>query len=403
MIALAGVSISDAVLLFKKNTVISAKRLHSEKLSNGDDNIITIVLINYYPFRINFEIIDEIPHQFQIRDFSIKGYLGPQQKKDVSYNIKPVQRGEYNFGRCNVFCASPLGLIHRRVSVDLRETVPVYPSIVQMREYDIFAVSNRLTEAGAKKIRRPGASMEFDQIRTYIQGDDIRKINWKATARKQELMVNQFRDERSQHIYSVIDMGRVMKMAFEGITLLNYAINTSLIISNIALRKEDRAGIITFKKKFDRIVPAERGNNQIFTILETLYSLDTDFAESNYEDLTSGIFLKLKQRGLILLYTNFETVTSMKRNLKYLKMIAKRHMLVVIFFQNLEIQSVVNTGAKNLKEIYIHTIAEKFIYEKRQIVKELERNGIHAILTSPKKLTVDTINKYLELKTRGRI
>lgn len=403
LLFLVVISISDTFLLFRKKNVVSVKRLHADKLSNGDKNTVDVFLTNNYPFRLFYEVIDEIPHQFQIRDFSIKGSVKSEQEIKLSYYIRPVKRGEYDFGNCNIFCASPLGLIRRKIVVDLKRMVPVYPSIIQMRQYDIFAISNRLTEVGAKKIRRPGASMEFDQIRTYIRGDDIRKINWKATARKQELMVNQFRDERSQHIYSVIDMGRVMKMAFREMTLFDYAINTSLVISNIALRKEDKAGIITFKRNFDQIVPAERRNNQILNILEALYKADADYEESNYEDLVASIFMKLKQRSLILLYTNFETVTSMNRNLKYLKMIAKRHMVVVIFFENVEIKSMVQVKAKNLKEIYIHTIGEKFIYEKRQIVKELERNGINAILTSPEKLTVDTINKYLELKTRGRI
>ena len=245
--------------------------------------------------------------------------------------------------------------------------------------------------------------MEFDQIRRYITGDDYRKINWKATARKNELMVNQFRDERSQHVYSVIDMGRAMKMPFNGMALLDYAINAGLVISNVAIRREDRAGIITFSDRIVTVLPAGREHAQMFRILELLYNSRTGYLESNYELLYAEITRKVGRRSLLLLYTNFETLSSLRRNLKYLAMLARRHALVVIFFMNTELGRYLDTPAESIEEIYVKTIAEKFAFEKKQIVKELDRHGIRSMLTSPENLAVNTINTYLELKSRGMI
>src|SRR5690606_40532545 len=121
--------------------------------------------------------------------------------------------------------------------VSQNKTVPVYPSFRQMRKYELPAISNRLTEFGIKKIRRIGQNREFEQIKEYVVGDDYRTINWKATARRGTLMVNTYQDERAQQVYAVIDKGRTMKMPFEGMTLLDYDINASLVISNIAIRK----------------------------------------------------------------------------------------------------------------------------------------------------------------------
>jgi uncharacterized protein (DUF58 family) len=281
--------------------------------------------------------------------------------------------------------------------------VPVYPSYIQMRQYELMAISNRLTELGIKKIRRIGHNREFEQVKEYVSGDDIRTVNWKATARKNSLMVNHYQDEKSQAVYSVIDKGRVMKMPFEGLSLLDYAINASLVISNIAILKEDKAGIITFSSSVSTILAASKVHSHMQAILETLYNQRTGFQESNFDSLYVQIKRQIKGRSLILLYSNFETLSSLERQLPYLRSIAYHHVLVVIFFENTQLKELLEKSAANTEEIYLKTIAEKFAFEKKQIVKELQKYGIHAVLTAPKNLTVNTINKYLELKARGLI
>jgi uncharacterized protein (DUF58 family) len=265
----------------------------------------------------------------------------------------------------------------------------------------LLAFSNKLFEYGLKKIRRIGNTMEFEQIKDYVSGDDIRNINWKATAKRNQLMVNQFQDERSQPIYSVIDKGRAMKMPFDGLSLLDYAINATLVISNVALKKQDKAGMFTFSRKVENKVVAERRPSQMNKILETLYNVNTDFSESDFSRLYIDVKRSLTQRGLLLLYTNFETLDALHRQLPYLQAIAKNHLLVVIFFENTELHKLTNAEASNTFDIFQKTIAEKFMYEKKLIVNELQKHGIQCILTAPEHLTINTINKYLEIKARG--
>lgn len=380
-----------------------ASRVAPKRLSNGDENTIQILIESRYPFSVVLEIIDEIPHQFQVRNFEMKTSLEAQGKKSLNYELTPTERGEYQFGSINLFATSFLGLISRRTKIIQPEKVPVYPSFIQMRKFEMYAISNRLTDIGVKKIRRLGHTMEFDQIREYVPGNDIRSINWKATARSQQLMVNQYQDERSQQVVNVIDMGRVMKMPFDGLSLLDYAINTSLVISNIALLKEDKAGLLTFTNKELTVVKPEKRRIHIQRIQETLYNLDTNFLESNYERLIVGLKTHLNQRSLILLYTNFETLDSMERQLPYLQRIAKDHLLVTIFFENTELSELLTESSESVSDIYVKAVAEQFNYEKRQIVKELNQRGIQTILTPPKELSVNAINKYLEMKARGLI
>lgn len=380
---------------------INASRKVPDRFSNGDENDISLSVINQYQFPVQCIIIDEIPVQFQKRDFKITLYLNSGEGKDLQYILTPKRRGSYEFGNLNIYCSGILKLIQRRYSFDNKHTVPVYPGFLQLKKYELLAVSNRLTEIGVKKIRRLGMHSEFDQIKDYVKGDDYRTINWKATARKASLMVNQYQDEKSQQVYSLIDKGRVMKMPFEGMTLLDYAINASLVISKISILKDDKAGLITFNKNVDAFVAASRRQKTMHTILETLYRQDTQFYESNFELLYASILRNITQRSLLILYTNFESAASVKNNLSFLSHLGRSHLLLVVIFENTKLQETLHMQVENTEDIYRKTIAEKFLYDKKLIIKELNNHGIHAILTRPENLTVNLINKYLEYKAIG--
>jgi uncharacterized protein (DUF58 family) len=298
---------------------------------------------------------------------------------------------------------SSLGLASRRYVFSDDAIVPTYPSFIQLRKYDLLAFSSRLTEYGIKRIRRIGHTMEFEQIKEYVQGDDIRTINWKASSKRNQLMVNQFQDEKSQPVYQLIDTGRTMQMCFNGLSLLDYSINSTLALANIILKKQDKAGMLTFSKKVDNLLPAERRSGQMEKFMEKLYNIKTDFSESDFSRLYVDIKQTIKQRSVILLYTNFETIDGLRRQLLFLKNIAKNHFLIVIFFDNTELNKIISVSSKNIQEVYDKVIAEKFAFEKRLIVSELEKYGIQTILTQPEDLTINSINKYIELKAKGMI
>jgi len=393
----------DTLLLYRIKEGINVERLCTEKFSNGDENPVRIILENRYPIALALQVVDELPEQLQIRDQVFRLSLESGGVKEIDYNIRPTKRGAYAFGVVNVYAATVLGIVRRRYQLGEAKDVAVYPSFIQMRKYELLAISNQLQAFGVKKIRRIGNNMEFEQIKNYVSGDDYRKVNWKATARRGHLMVNQYQDERSQQVYSVIDKGRVMQMPFEGLSLLDYAINSSLVISNIALKKGDKAGIVTFQQKVNSILPASSRNMQLNLILEHLYKQKTGYKESDYSKLYVALKRKITQRSLVLLYTNFESLSALKRQLPFLKRIKQQHLLVCIFFQNTEVEKVIHRKADDLEEVYMKGIAEQLAFEKKLIVKELQANGIHTILTPPKELSVNTINKYLELKSRGLI
>jgi uncharacterized protein (DUF58 family) len=393
----------DYLLLFTKNKGIFCTRTHAERFSNGDNNPVIIEVDNRYAFEIKAEVIDEIPYQFQRRDILFKAIIKPGEHSVITYELRPVKRGLYNFGATNLFIKSSIGLVSRRYKFEQPVDVAVYPSYLQMRKYQLMAISNRLSDLGIKKIRRIGHSMEFEQIKEYVAGDDYRTLNWKATARKGQPMVNNFTDEKSQQIYCVIDKGRLMKMPFDGLSLLDYAINAALVLSNVALTKQDKAGIITFSEQMGAFLPANKKATQMQSILEVLYNQKTRYLESDFEQLYIMLRRKVSQRSLVVLFTNFESMSGMRRHLSHLRKIAQHHLLLIVFFENTELKTLLANPANNLEEVYTKTIAEKFAFEKRLIAKELQQYGIISILTPPEQLTINAINKYLELKAKQAI
>ncbi len=402
-IALVALTIIDYILLFAGKDKLQAHRIIADRMSLGDENSVQLSIFNNYNFPVDVMYIDEIPTIFQDRSFRKYKTVQAGKRATDAYTLRPVTRGEYLFEKIICYARSPLKLLQRRFRFEADKMVKVYPSTRQLKKYQLLALSDNTQFIGSRKVRRLGHSMEFEQIREYVQGDDIRTINWKATARKSNLMVNNYTDAKSQLIYCMLDKGRAMKMPFDNMTLLDYSINAALMFLNVALLKQDRVGLLTFSSGIDDVVPAERNPLQMNKLVDVLYRQRTDFAESNYESLTAIAHRKLSQRSFLLLFTNFETMASLERQLPYLRRLASRHLLCVVFFENTLLKEIHEGHPDSLEGIYIKTIADRFSFEKKQIVKELRRHGILSVLTTPQNLTIDVINKYLELKSRQMV
>ncbi|MGB1517760.1 MAG: DUF58 domain-containing protein, partial [Crocinitomicaceae bacterium] len=312
-------------------------------------------------------------------------------------------RGEFIFGNVHLRIRSIFFLVFRKIEIPLEQRVRVYPSVKEMKKYELLVFKQQRTSTGIKRIRRLGNTSEFEQIKNYVQGDEIRKINWKATSRKNELQVNQYQEEQSQQVYCIIDKSKSMEMDFNGLSMLDYAINSTLVFSNIALRKGDKAGLITYADKIGTTISAERSGDQMRRIQEALYNQKSLFNESDFELLYNTIRRVIKTRSLLVLFTNFETVFAMRRALPMLRRLNQKHALVVVFFQNTELQQLAYQPVQNSQEMYQAIVAEKMISVKSSIARELNQNGINTILSLPQELSVNTINKYLELKAKGSI
>jgi uncharacterized protein (DUF58 family) len=393
----------ETLLIYSSKHQLQGSRLVQNMLGLSDENPVKLVIQNKGALKVHVDLYDEVPFQFQKRDFHETFALAPYSEKEIVYHLRPVERGVYEFGVLNSITSTWLRLVERREILAEASSVFVYPSILQMKRYELVAFARISTYDGIKKIRRIGHSYEFEQIKSYTQGDDIRSINWKATGRKNNLMVNQYEDEKAQQIYTIIDKSRSMHMPFNGLTLLDYSINTALVISNIALKKSDKAGLITFSHRIGSTLKADRSPLQLKKILHALYHEKPQAFEANYELLYHGIKQVIKSRSLLFLYLNFESSYAMERALPVLRKINVNHLLVVMIFENTELIDYSKKEAEYVSDIYAQTIAQKLIMEKKQMVSKLRKNGIQVVLSKPEDLSIDTLNKYLELKAKGSI
>lgn len=389
----------DIAMLWSRRG-IHAYRTLSPRFSNGDDNPVSIRLESNYPFAVRVEVIDEVPFVFQRRDVLFKAAIRKQSDVTITYHLRPTERGVYGFGHVRVFVNTVLGLVQRRFTCCAPQDVKVYPSYMMLRQYELLAMSNNLTEMGIKRIRRIGHNTDFEQIKDYVVGDDYRTINWRTTARRHQLMVNVYQEERAQQVYQVVDKGRMMQQTFNGMTLLDYAINASLVLSYVAINKQDKAGLVTFSDKFETFIHASRQSGHMQTLQEALYAEHTEFAETDYSALLTGLSRHVSHRSLLVLYTSFTSMAALRRQLSYLRQLAMRHRLLVVFFEDEELRTFANTPARKTEDTYQRVIAEKFAYEQHLIVQTLRQYGIQALLTTPNNLSVDVINKYLEMKSR---
>jgi uncharacterized protein (DUF58 family) len=393
----------DTLMLWSNSEKPEIVRQVPEKLSMGDANTIELKLTNPWSVKLFCSIAEEAPDQLQLRDLKFNIVVAPDSDKHIRYSIRPTTRGEYLFGYANLFIRTIIGLAERRIRCAEKQIVPAYPSVLQMKTFELKVQSRTATLQGIKRLRRIGQSSEFEQIRNYVQGDEIKRVNWRASGRRNELMVNQYEDERAQNIYSLIDKGRVMKSPFHGLSLLDHAINSALVISNISMMKGDRAGLITFNEYADTVLQARRGATQLKLIGKSLYNQSTTFVESNYRELYHALVRNVRSRSMLILYTDFESLYNLQRVLPTLRMINKLHLLVVIFFEDTELKSAQEAESGSNMDVYVQTMMQRFSIEKELIVSELNKYGIQSVLTPPDQLNINVINKYLELKSRGMI
>lgn len=403
LLVLLGVTLLDVLLTFSVKQPVKFERIVQNRLNLGDINEVKIEVTNLTGQPVSFVLHEGFPVEMQERSKRFKAVLMPNELRTFHYDFVPKERGEYTFSDAFFMISSIFFLVKRRVIIPAAEAIAVYPSVLQMKKYELLVFQQQKTSSGIKKIRRIGQTSEFEQIKNYVQGDEIKTINWKATSRKNELMVNQYQEEKSQHIFCIIDKSRTMQMEAEGLSMLDYSINSALVLSNIALRKGDKAGLITFSDKIGTQLPAERSAGQMRRILEALYDQKTHFLEPNYELLYQTVRRTVNTRSLLVLFTNFETEFAMRRALPLLRRINQKHVLVVVFFQNSDLEELAYQPAKNTRDIYQSAVAERMTSMKSRISLELNKNGIQTILTMPNDLSISTINKYLELKAKGTI
>ncbi len=398
LVGFAAALATDAMLLARAD--VSVRRELDERLSIGDENAGVWTIQS--TANLDLSVIDEWPREVDAFAAPDDLAIGAGETRRIGFWVRPTQRGRLAFGVVHVFARSRIGLLERRFSGPGGSESTVYPAFLAMRRYELMAATQHLDLIGVKRIRRPGASTTFEHVRDYVVGDDIRSVNWKATARRGELMINQYQEERAQPIYSLVDVGRTMALPFDGLSLLDHSLNAALVLSAIALRRHDHAGVMTFGRTPQQIVGASARPGQMNAILEALYDAQASEGESDIEALYYHVRRMVKRRSLLLVFSNFETRSALRRQRNALVAMARQHVVLCVFFRNPLLRDVGNE-LEGLDRVYAQTIASYVAMEKEQMASELRRAGVGTLLTAPEHLSADVLNAYLSLKASGRI
>ena len=409
----------------------------ASKLDLGEENVYSVSFKIIKGWIKSAYAIDEIPTEFKKME---DDRLPFSNKEKSSFNcqtsIMPSCRGHFLLGRSLVY-ASCLGLLERRIILQPEgQEVDVYPAFSRLREKDEQVRSRQTISTGNHKRQLPANKTEFRDIREYVAGDDIRTINWKATARTGHTMVNEYEDERSQHVINVIDCGTAMQRTFNSLSLQDHAVNASLLVSYSALEREsDCVGVCSYGPKGISFLPPRAGKQQFNSIMQQLYALDTEYGESDIEQLCLVIDRNVKRRSLIFLYTEIPTISVLERQLQFFKRISSRNCLVIVNCLDRELEgmaerekykvenrlaqldepkrrtgfSLMSLRIKGIVESKIgrthsqcveSTLAKDMVNQKQLIVDTLQQNGIYCLSIHPESLSFGILSKYIELKAK---
>lgn len=395
----------EIIVLFRVKQPLLVSRKVPIRLSNGDTNAVTLFFENVTTLSFQLTIQEDFPEQFQLRNWKKITVSKAGEKTAYSYSIFPKTRGLYHWGDCRLLIQLfSYSLVAKKSTYHFEQSVACYPSFDQFNRIPLKTiVANFHDNTSNNLVRKIGQSLEFEQIKEYSREDDYRHINWKASAKRGQLMLNQYQEERSQDIYCILDMGRSMKMPFYQQSLLDYAINASLALSKTVISMQDKAGIVGLSHDQCQFLPARKDFKQFGKINDFLYNIKTDYLEADYELLYKFARVNIKQRSLLVIFTNFDSVNSLHRQMPYLKALSKYHLLLVVFFENAEVAQYVQEKAEDLKEIYSKTIAQSLLNQHKLICKELHKYSILSLLVQPQNLSMETINKFVEIKRKNLI
>lgn len=402
-LVLVGVLVGADYIVTTKPEAIEVERINDTKLSLGADNLITVLLANRGSRALNIQLRDEYPYQFQSDTVILSCALAPYDIYEARYHVRPLQRGDYQFGDVNIRYRSTLGMFVRQVRYPTAAAVKVYPNVLDVRKYDLLSRKGLLFELGLRAARVFGGGTEFERLREYNTDDEFRRINWKATARRGKPIAAEYETERSQYVMSVIDTGRLMRPPIGDLAKLDYVINTALLLSYVATLKSDHVGLLTFADEVRTYLAPKRGKGQFYQMLDALYNVQFEPVEADYSRALAYLGVKQKRRSLVVLFTDLVTLDAARPLISQMARLAQHHLPLCVVISDPNITGLAAQPPNDSDAVYQRAVAEMLIDERRVVLDTLNRSGVMTIDVPADKLTVSVINKYLELKARGAL
>lgn len=375
----------------------------TDRLSLGAENPVTISVQNRGPRRIVVRLRDEFPFAFRASQTFLAGEALPGESVQLRYTVTPPRRGDYRFGRVVVRYRSALGLFERQHAYPLDRDVRVYPNLLDLRRYDLLVRRGLEMEAGTRVARRFGAGTELERLREYVPDDELRRINWKATARRGIAISNEYETERSQNVVVLLDAGRLMGAVADGLTKLDHALNAGLLLTYAAGRRGDRVSLLAYADTVKAYLPPQKGKKAFLSILETLYRLEPELTESDHARAFSYLFGRGLRRSLLVLFTDLSDPEPSRALVGHLARASRQHLVAVVTVSDPSLTGPAARDPRDAQQLYEQVVAQRLLAERRQILANLGGQGIITLDLPADKLSAQVVATYLELKARGRL
>lgn len=379
---------------------IECSRSVSEVLSVGIANPVTLHLTSRARRPLRVLLFDEAPRPSRVEGLPFSAELVPAREVDASYHVVPLRRGPAEFRRIHVRYSSPLGLwsriARRRVSTPVR----IYPDIGTVRRFDLLARRNRVAEMGLKLWRLRGREGEFERLREYRRGDEMRHVDWRATAKHQKLISREYTTERNQNVVILLDCGRSMCNETEGISHLDRALNTAIILSYIALGQGDNVSFVAFSNRIERYAGPVRGKAAVRALIRHTYDLEPRMEASDYGLACEDVLRRHKKRALVLLLTYALDEQHLDAIGRYLRSLISSHLFVCVLIKDLPLLELAERVPATDLEAYQVAAATEMLAAQERRLAALRASGIHATEVLPNELAAEVINRYLDIKAR---
>jgi uncharacterized protein (DUF58 family) len=378
-------------------------RVHDTKLSLGAENAVTVSVRNRSRRGTRLTVRDEAPEEFKIETRVLEGDVPPLGTWSGVYHLQPLRRGDYKFGDLHLRWLGPLKLVVRQGRVKAAEPVKVYPNLLDVRIYDLLLRRNRLQEMGLRTTRMFGEGTEFERLREYLPDDEFRRINWKATARRNRPVTVEYQTERSQSVIAVLDTGRMMQSPVADIAKLDYAVNAVLFLTYVATGKGDRVGMMSFADDVSHYLAPRQGRGQFYRMLEVLYAVDATQVEPDYRKALTYLAVKQRRRALVVIFTDLSSGASMDSLVAQVSLLARSSLPLVVTISDPDIHAASKQKPSDSLTVYQRAAATQILDERRVALDTLRRRGVLTLDVPANQLSFSVINRYLELKGRTRL
>lgn len=380
----------------------SVTRVFGRRFAIGDANQVHLKVENRSARAVHLKLKDEYPPEMRLDDKREAEFkVEAQTSADFFYTLTPPKRGSYKFGTTAVRYLSKLGLVWCQADLGAPESVKVYPNMRRAREMELKALGAQSYLAIQRKSVRRGEGREFESMRDYVRGDELRHISWTATARRSKLITRQYQIERDQTIIIALDAGRLMTGRIDDETKFDTAIHASLALMSAAARGGDNCGLLVFGRKVKKFLSPKKGVEHIDAVLETLHDLEPELIEPSYARAFQFVASNTKKRAFVIILTDLVDKESSKELINSLKLLRPRHLPLVVTIGDRDLNATVSEIPKELKEVFVQSAAEEIIHQRESALRAVETLGGLALDVTTSTLAPRLLETYLRVKERG--